>query len=225
MRRLVTPLLLLLVCLALPATVHAQTLFFDYLGFDYEYPNPNPSQFGEAGSVYNGVGYVPSLFAPLVADTANYEYTYVMTGLSPVGTTVSGSYLIINYSPGTLVVYEDPKVGGTHADFGINPPNAISPSTFSDGTSFVEGTLTNFQLVINTSDGSGSFEAQYDVTGGSQLTNIPVDQRQGWTFAGITDNALNIPTGYEHQVDGQTFLNEPTPATKASWGQLKARYR
>jgi hypothetical protein len=47
----------------------------------------------------------------------------------------------------------------------------------------------------------------------------------GWTFSGSTGNALNIPHGYAHQCDGQTFLNAPTAARRVSWGHLKAGYR
>ena len=44
-------------------------------------------------------------------------------------------------------------------------------------------------------------------------------------FAGTTTNTPSIPEGYAHQVDGQPFLNKPTPARAASWGQIKRRYR
>ena len=63
------------------------------------------------------------------------------------------------------------------------------------------------------------------MTGGSQLVNVPSNQRAGWTFAGTTANELNRPSGYDHQVDGQVFLNEPVPAKPSSWGAVKARYR
>jgi hypothetical protein len=65
----------------------------------------------------------------------------------------------------------------------------------------------------------------FTVTGGSQLGNFPLNQRVGWTFSGSTGNALNIPHGYAHQCDGQTFLNAPTAARRVSWGHLKAGYR
>ena len=35
----------------------------------------------------------------------------------------------------------------------------------------------------------------------------------------------NIPSGYAHQLDGQSFLNAPTAARRISWGRLKAGYR
>lgn len=226
MKRIATRLLLgVALSVALPCAAGAQTLLFDYLGFDYESPDPNPGQFGEMGSGYVGLGTVPGLFAPLVADTANNEYTYVMSGLTPVSITPLGTYLIINYSTGTLSVYEDSKTLGTAADYGTNPPSAVAPVSFTDGTLFVSGPLTNFQFILNTANGTGSFDSQFEVTGGSQLGNFPLNQRKGWTFAGATGNALNIPAGYAHQIDGQTFLDKPVPTRNVSWGRVKSLYR
>ncbi len=226
MRRMLTTVLLALGCvLAVSPAAHAQSLLFDYVGFDYESPNPDPLTFGEPLSSYVGLGTVPFLFAPLVSNTTANEYTYVMQGLTPNSTQVIGQFRIINYNPGTITIYEDAKLGGTTADFGTNPPNAIAPASFTDGTPILVGTLTNFQFVLDTVSGSGSFEAVFNVTGGTQLGNFPLNQRKGWTFSGATNNALNIPAGYAHQIDGQTFLDAPSPARRTSWGQLKAGYR
>ena len=87
------------------------------------------------------------------------------------------------------------------------------------------GTLTSFQLTIDTSTSIGYFEAVFNATGGSQLGNFPLNQRTGWTFSGATGEALNIPEGYSHQIDGQTFLDAPVSARKMTWGKLKNGYR
>lgn len=209
-----------------PQAAQAAQLFIDYFGYDYESPNPNPGTFGEPGSMYNSLGPAPNLFAPLVADTANNQYTYYFTNLNPINAQTFGTYLVIDYAPGGLFqVWEDSKTLGTPYAYGVNPPNATAPSTFTDGTKFVEGSIDQFQIVINLTTGSGSFDANFTMTGGSQLGNVPANQRTGWTFAGTTANELNRPSGYDHQVDGQIFLNEPVPAQVKSWGAIKARYR
>lgn len=210
--------------LALAAPAGADTLLFDYVGFDYESPNPNPGTFGEAGSGYVGIGTVPGLFAPLTADTTLYQYTYVVNGMTPVSTTAIGSYIIVDYTAGALSIYEDSKFSGTAADYGNSPPNATAPSSFTDGTLFLTGTLNGFQYVFNNATNTGSYNASYTVTGGSQIVNFPVYQRDGWTFAGASGNATNIPDGYLHQVDGQNFLG-PVPTRASSWGRLKTLYR
>jgi hypothetical protein len=226
MRRPLT-LLILAACalLSMPRAAHAQSLLFDYVGFDYEAPDPSPAEFGEIGSGYVGLGTVPFLFAPLVANTATNEYTYVMQGLTSTGFMTVGNYRIITYTAGTISIFEDALAGGTAADYGANPPNAVAPATFQDGTAICSGTLTSFLFVLDTTNGTGSFEAVFNVTGGSQLTNFPLNQRTGWTFSGSSGNALNIPQGYDHQLDGQTFLNAPVKVRRTSWGRLKAGYR
>jgi hypothetical protein len=218
--------LLVLFALA-PGAASAQTLFFDYVGYDYEAPDLNATQFGEVGSGYVSLGFVPGLFAPLVPNTVANEYTYYISGLTSVSQMTIGTFVITNYSPGILSVYEDSKSSGTAADYGVNPPNATAPPSFIDGNLFVTGALTNFQYIYNTLSGSGSFEADFEVTGGSEVTNnnIPANQRKGWTFAGTSANELNMPEGYAHQVDGQVFLNEPVPTRTTTWGGLKAQYR
>jgi len=226
MRSLVTRLLLAAcVTLAVAPAAHADSLLFDYVGFDFESPNPNPATFGEPGSGYIGLGTVPFLFAPLVSNTTLNEYTFVIQGLSPTSMIPVGSMEIVNYSTGTVTIYEDAKLGGTTADYGTNPPNATVPTTFTDGTPIMVGSLTNFQIVVNVSNGVGSFEAVLNITGGSQLGNFPLNQRTGWTFSGTTGEALNIPAGYEHQIDGQAFLNDPVATHRTTWGKLKAGYR
>ena len=226
MRRILTTIFLATFALMAVAPVAgAQSLLFDYLGFDYELPNPDPVQFGEPGSGYVGLGTVPFLFAPLTSNTVTHEYTYVMQGMTPGSVTPIGSYRIINYTSGTITLYEDAKLGGTTADYGANPPNGVSPGTFTDGTVILVGSLTGFQFVVDTINGTGSFEAVFNVTGGSQFANFAPAQLVGWTFSGSSGNALNIPAGYAHQIDGQTFVNAPTATRRTSWGRLKADYR
>jgi hypothetical protein len=203
----------------------AASLLLDYVGFDYESPNPDPSQFGEVGSGYVSVGEVPVLFAPLVFNQAANEYTYVISGLLSVNRQIVGPFIIVDYSAGNLSVYEDDRGTGTAFDYGTNPPNATAPSTFNDGTLYLSGPVTNFRFVFNTADNSGSFEGEFEATGGSQLANIPAGDRKGWTFAGATSNALDIPEGYAHQIDGQVILEQVVPTRDASWGRLKANYR
>jgi hypothetical protein len=213
------------VLVAVPTAARAQSLLFDYVGFDYENPKAPGSQFGDVGNGYVGLGTVPFLFAPLVSNTTLNEYTFVIDGLTSTGFVTVGPFRVVNYTPGTLTLYEDAKSGGTTADFGTLPPNLVAPPTFTDGTAILVGQLTDFRFAIDNSNGTGSFEAVFTVTGGTQAGNFPLNQRVGWTFSGSTGNALNIPAGYAHQIDGQAFLNEPVSVRRTSWGRLKAGYR
>ena len=80
--------------MAFSTAVTADTLLFDYVGFDYESPDPIPSAFGEAGSSYIGIGTVPGLFFPIVADTSQNQYTYIVSGLTQVSTQAIGSFSV-----------------------------------------------------------------------------------------------------------------------------------
>lgn len=226
MKRIVT---LLVAALALTTSTAAwanqDLLLFDYVGFDFQYPNPDPSIFGEVGSGYVGVGTVENLFAPLVFDNVANQYTYVFTGLTATARNVYGDYIVVDYSGGTLSVYEDSRTTGTPPLYGVDPPNAVSPGNFSDGTLFLQGDLSGFQLVFSMSTNSGSFNADFTATGGSQIGTIAPADRDGWTFSGLTGNATNIPPGYDHQVDGQVFLTKPTLTRSSTWGGIKALYR
>lgn len=227
MNRSIPRLLLALVaaCSLSAAPAGAQTLLFDYVGFDYESPDLNPALFGDVGDVYQGVGEVPVLYSPLTFDHSLYQYTYHFDGLTSTLRTPVGQFIIIDYTPGTLTIYEDLILGGTAADYGTNPPNGTAPPSFVDGTAILVGNLTNFRYLFNTANNTGSFEADFEAVGGSQLANIPLNERMGWTFAGATGNSTTIPTGYDHQVDGQTFLLPPVSSRPGSWGVIKARYR
>jgi hypothetical protein len=226
-RKTVRILIALLAACALGASpARAQTLLFDYVGFDYEHPDLNPAVFGDIGDVYQGVGEVPVLFTPLVSDHSTYQYTYHFDGLTAAVRSTVAQFVIIDYTgPGTLTIYEDPILGGTAADYGTNPPSGQAPPTFVDGTAILVGKLTNFRYLFNTTNNTGSFEADFEAIGGTQLGNFPLNNRLGWTFAGVTGNSVTIPSGYDHQVDGQTFLQPPTSSRTGSWGGIKARYR
>ncbi len=194
-------------------------LLIDYVGFDTEDPDPDPADFGEPGSGYVGLGEVPGLFAPLTPNYTVNEYTYYIHGLTQTNRQSFPPFIVVDYTVGRLDVFEDDKTSGTPRDWG-------TPGTFTDGNLFISGSLTNFRFVFNTVNGTGSYEADFEADAGSQLGNIPVTDRKGWTFAGATKNSTDIPTGYYHQIDGQVFLNNtPVRAQTKSWGGIKGLYR
>jgi hypothetical protein len=228
MRRIATAALLAFAIAGMAAAqpARAQQLLFDYVGFDYEDPILPASTFGDLGNGYVGIGEVPFIDPLLTTNPTLNEYTYHLSGLISTNKQVFGNIVVIDYAgPGTLKLYEDLKSGGTAFDYGTNPPNGTAPSTFADGTSIIEFSVTSFRIILNTTTGSGSYDSQLTVTGGSQFGNIPVNQQSGWQFAGVTGNSVTIPQGYVHQVDGQTFLVNPTHSRTSSWGQLKRGYR
>jgi hypothetical protein len=125
----------------------------------------------------------------------------------------------MSYTGGLFTVYVDwlPSNG----NYGINPPNATSPSTFTDGIStYLDGSFSDFTLTYNDITQSGSFVGSLNFSGGDVFPLLFATS--GWTFganlAGVS------PTGYDLQVNGDVFLTVVSVEAK-SFGGIKALYR
>jgi hypothetical protein len=218
------------------ATGPEDELLISFTGFDYQSPNPSGTYL-DLGEGYKVVGFVTSagpLLAPWV-DYTSYEYTIYIRDLTVNGRFFTFPNLTVTFANnGRGSYYADNFVvdGGTAATYGINPPNATAPSTFIDGTldpntgERVTGDVDNFVLVYNFSTSQGSFAGNMTLDGGPDLTYVPVPQRPGWVLGGLLGppNAT-IPTGYDHQVDGECRIPGKTPAAHTTWGAIKALYR
>lgn len=206
---------------ALPAS--AVSLLADYRGYDYEPTRVGPG-FGDVGNTYAVLATSPELGAPLTYDFSLNQYTVTISGLTSVSKMSLGTFDIIGYAGGTVNVYCDLLLGGTAANYGVNPPNATAPSSFNDGTNILSGSLSNFQVVFDNATRTGSFEGDLTFNGGTQIGNFPTNQRSGWTFAGVTGNSPITPQGYLHQVDGSVYLDNPVPVQASTWSGVKALY-
>jgi hypothetical protein len=218
------------------ATGPEDELLISFTGFDYQSPNPSGTYL-DLGEGYKVVGFVTSagpLLAPWV-DYTSYEYTIYIRDLTVNGRFFTFPNLTVTFANnGRGSYYADNFVvdGGTAATYGINPPNATAPSTFIDGTldpntgERVTGDVDNFVLVYNFSTSQGSFAGNMTLDGGPDLTYVPIPQRAGWVLGGLLGppNAT-IPTGYDHQVDGECRIPGKTPAAHTTWGAIKALYR
>ena len=175
-----------------------------------------PSNVGDMLSV---VGILNEIEEPLVWDTSNYSYTLHIRDLVALGETVSGTTRIAQYSGGALTVYVD-WLPSNH-DYGINPPNATSPSTFTDGISpYLDGVFTDFTMTFNEATASGSFVGGLSFTGGDVYPLLA--STDGWTFGA---NIANVsPAGYDLQMNGDVFLTVIS-VEDDSWGGIKSLYR
>jgi hypothetical protein len=200
---------------------------FDYVGFDYVWPNPADGLWGPV-NYYEALGFVPAVNPVyLTADYANNEYTYyLLAGPGAVQIdTIAGIFVKFTYNSGFLDVYEDAIATGTAADYGINPRNATAPSTFTDGTLFLGGTFNSFVITLNLTTGDGSFSGDLDWDSGSQIGQIPPGEQHGWTFAGLGAGTPGTPEGYFWQVDGAAYKDTTTSTEGASWGEVKSLFR
>lgn len=219
-------LMALAAALALPAKARADQFLADFRGFDYEDPNSTPG-FGNIGDGYNSLGDVTQVNATLLTvNFADNEYTYQFKDLSALASEAAPPYLFLFYTNGRFRIFEDSKTLGTNRDYGVNPPNATAPSTFTDGTLILGGVVSNFILTLDLTNNNGSFNGDITFDEGSQQGTIPPAQLNGWTFAGLTSGGgTGTPDGYVHQVDGQIRVPGPVPAQLKSWGKVKDLYR
>jgi len=218
------------------ATGGEDELLISFTGFDYQNPNPSGTYL-DLGEGYKVLGFVTSagaLIAPYV-DLGAYEYTIYIRDL-----TVSARFftfpnltvLFANNGRGSYYADDFPINGGTAATYGINPPNATAPSTFIDGTldpntgERITGDIDNMVLVYNFTTNQGSFSGSMTLDGGPDLIYVPPAQRAGWVLGGLLGPPNpTIPTGYDHQVEGECRIPGKTPAAHTTWGALKALYR
>ena len=193
------------------------------------------------GSVLSAVGIVNDFLGPLSAidpNTPGTEYTYYLTGL----TTALGTQVTVGP---TLSVYQTVYTGGTieiwqdsprDAAFGTNPPNATVPSSFTDGSLFLSGTVPTFTVTVTRLNATGAYvNGSADSgdppnglwTGGSALAQVsaggnpcPFRLTGGWNM-----RTSDVLTGYSALFDGKIDLNCPTAALPKTWGKIKSNYR
>ena len=202
----------------------ADSALIDYLGYSYETGGMLPSNPGDALTI---LGLVDNLDPRFGVNLLTNEVTLVASGLISSGQVdIGGGYLSIAYTGGTLNLYNDPSMDH---DYGTNPPNGTAPSTFSNGTLFLGGTFDNFFLYFDTSTGTGGYEGYLSFTAGSGLAALSQINSPGYTFGGVLNSTaapgINIPTGYDLQVDGVLEVGPFVGVQPMSWGAVKEMFR
>jgi len=215
---------------AVPARA-ADILLFAFTGFDYQDPNSDPVEYLNVGEGYHVVGFVTSFGPDLTpyVDTDTYEYTVYTENLRVASHLFYGTLLVVDFSNGGRGHYfRDLIGGGTHGDYGSNPPNATSPSTFIDGSLRLGGSINSLNLTydFDPNINTGQFAGQMNLDEGPDLIYIPANRRNGWTFAGLAGRPNNtVPPGYDNQVQGECRIPASTPTSHKTWGAMKALYR
>jgi hypothetical protein len=220
------------VCIVLAGTAMAQnTTMLNFTGFLYESDNsPGVQGFppSDPGDILSGVGYIESVGPELNWDLGVNQITWYMTDLISTGPIDLGNGMFyVVYTAGTLDIvadaYNDP--GFTDADYGIEPPNATAPSTFTDGEVYLHGEFYNFYMTYHPTLHVGSYEGYVIWTGGTQLNDLIPDP-QGYTIAGTVDPyAIPVPDGYDLESVGQVIFDPIIPTEDSTWGQVKNLYR
>ena len=215
MMKKVTTLLLLLLTAVTPA--FAQEVILYMSGNSWETGAFPPSNLGDE---FEAVGILNDIGPELVWDTNNYSYTWNMKDLASLGEVIVGTTRVVTYGGGTLTIYVD-FLPSNH-NYGVNPPNATSPSTFTDGFStYLDGFFSDFTLTFNHATNTGNFVGTLTFTGGDVFPLLT--DPEGWTFG--SNIAGFGPTGYDLELNGDVYLQGPVSIEPNSWGSIKGLYR
>lgn len=213
-----TPLILSLVLVAVFAVpAMGQVASIDYIGFGFETGGFFPSEPGDQLVV---TAIADNADAEFEVDLAMDELTFHVYGLISTGQTDMAGNTMINFTGGTLDIYQD---GSQNADWGINPPNPTSPSTFNDGTLFFRGAFTAFTMYV-TPDGNGSFEGNLDAQAGTMIDGSCSGCVYTWGGSFTTAAGAQIPEGYDLQIDGVFQIDASVSNETSNWGSVKALF-
>lgn len=220
---LVAVLLLGLVAAVPPAG--ADDFLADFQGFDWLWPDEECISC--PGQNYESAGFVGSVSPTyLICDFVNNEYTYYLgENLTFVSADVYGTTVIAHFTGGTIRLVADSKSTGTPAQYNVGgycDPLVDLPA-FIDGDVILSGYFTSFDIIYDTALEEGNLIGVTNWNGGSQLGNLPVNQRVGWTF-GAMGLPQTAPCGYHWQIDGNCVLQEPVPVKSSTWGEIKSSF-
>lgn len=190
---------------------------FEIYGYSYFTP---PEEVGTVVTVVGQLEAPVGFSYPIPVDFANNEYTfYIQTTITDVQ---AGPFTTTyTYADADFFIYEDPS---KNADYGINPPNSTSPSTFLDGVLILQGTLSNItRLDYNAGFPEPTVVADCTFTGGSLYDQL--FQANNWTFhGGLSSTSMGIPEGYQRDWATKIVFSGPLPSRSSTWGGIKALY-
>jgi hypothetical protein len=167
----------------------------------------------------------------LDASDPSKDYTFYLHGLMSAGTVVTplpsiGNFYTTDYIGGVIEVYE-----GTPRDAAFDPfpPNANVPSTFTNGTLILSGSMTSFYWQSNdfTFLKTGNAEGHILWTGGAYFSRV---SESGLPCPSLfTGGTTWLPSlmidGFIFRHQGKLDLDCPTPARRSTWGRVKTLYR
>lgn len=216
MRKLLAAFCIML--LVVPAVLSAQDQEqIELYGYSYFTP---PEDVGTVTTVVGTLEPPVGFTYPFTVDFSAYEYTfYFETAITAI---VPGPFSTdIFYADTDVYIYEDPA---QNADYGSDPPNGTSPSSFRDGTLALRGT---FSGIMRSDDPMGFYEpvvtASCTFTDGTKLPELV--QGPNWSVhGGLILSDPTTPPGYQHAWVLKIFFTGPLPVQDSTWGSIKAQY-
>lgn len=208
--------LLLAICvlllIATPQLVQAQTQAFDFLG-----QADLPVGVGGTLTMYSVIQEGSALVVPPIPlDFANFDYTVVITDLV---LDVDGNFQ--SYSGGTVTIWE---IANDSADYG-------NLATFTAGTAILVGDLNSMTRSDVTQpfppfNRSITINGDLDWTGGTRVDDLAPADQIGWhLFASANPDPAIVEPGFDEEWDGKIELDRlVVPSSDSSMGKLKAGF-
>jgi len=190
----------------------------DYLGYAWETGGYPPSDVGDELIIVGVSNLIDAIFGYdlNIGEVTFHIFDLISTG----GVDVGGGTEMVMYSGGTMEIYFDTSY---NADWGIDPPNATSPSTFNDGLLLFRGAFTSMTMFYD-ADGNGAFEGYLDGLAGEFLEDLCSDCAYTWGGSFTRNSGAQIPDGYDLQIDGIFELDGAVANEESTWGGVKSLY-
>lgn len=190
-------------------------------------PDPTPGDTLAVGDAWVFVGHVTGFADYLVphVDPATSEYTVVIHGAVVENrSTFAGFVALIVAGAISFDVYEDSRAGGTPALFVPDPPGAMVPAYFADGTRVLRATLTDLTAVFARGR-TGSWSGTVGSTEGAWVPYLPPPRWDKEYFVGGELTGQAVPSGFQSFSLGEIRSYWVDPVEPATWGRLKRIYR
>jgi hypothetical protein len=171
-----------------------------------------------------------AVLLPLPWQPTVSSYTFWARGMVAQNEIWQGSLRTVIYRFGQFGIYED-ALPPDHA-YGVDPPNASSPASFSDGVLALAGTLGLSSVRADTVTGNGDFVL--NVVQYSEGTFLPAflvncgtcdNSAYGTVWTTATPPEPEVPLGYDFGLAGSCWNLFTTSVEASSWGRLKGLYR
>lgn len=156
-------------------------------------------------------------------DLNTHELTVRFTDLVVEVVSPHTSWWFVGYSQGHAELWLD---ASRDHDYGTDPPNAKAPTTFTNGTLFLGGTVQSFGIVYYPGNPFGYLSGNVVFTEGAAIDLAHQWTGWGWPVLSGTvhPTGFSEPQGYDLRT--LAYLYPVVDAVRENtWGAVKALYR
>ncbi len=159
-------------------------------------------------------------------DLSAHELTLRLTDFVLLSESSSGGRRTLFYSQGKIELWLDPSMDH---EYGVDPPNATVPSTFTNGTLFLGGFVDFLSISLYNGSAMGAINGMVMYTSG---TALPLAEQMmmfwGWPLllgsVVLNQAGTGVPQGWDFRSSGY-ILPIVDAVQETTWGAVKDLYR